>query len=70
MNIDFRYQSIDIDKEKSWDFDYYLLPTPYAKIWLRSGGLQWPCIHRIELDSSVSDIEGKPARCNRWPEFI
>ena len=39
MNIDFRYQSIDIDKEKSCDFDYYLLQNPYAKIWQRSGGL-------------------------------
>ena len=24
--------------------------APYAKIWKRSGGLQCPCIYRIELD--------------------
>ena len=28
MNIDFRYQSIEIDKEKSSDFDLYLNDFP------------------------------------------
>ena len=33
--------------------------VPYAKRWQRSGGLQCPCIYRIELADSQSEIATK-----------
>jgi len=33
--------------------------APYAKRWERSGGLQCPCIYRIELADSQREIATK-----------